>query len=226
MMKKLKKHYTREKLAELLKVKESTILYYVKKGAPQSIRFKGYPLEEFLQWIIERPQTRKAKTNIHAKAEKILKMLGTKTKKAPKKSTSEDKNNSTTEVAEECKKIYRKGLTPALGRVRQAEIEAYEQYRKKLSQNKPTAGALKTWQSTLDVLRKCENDFLSVLEARKELIPYNRYLAELQPMLGKIKLILMNIPSKLAPRLEGLPWHEIQKILESEIRDVLENIPK
>jgi hypothetical protein len=43
-------------------------------------------------------------------------------------------------------------------------------------------------------------------------------------MIENVKSVLLNLPAKVAPGLEGLPWHEIQSRLDQEIRDILEGL--
>ena len=207
----MEKYYSRKDLSELLELKETTIKSYIKKGAPKSIQGKGYLLVDFLEWITERPQFQKKKPKVLKIALKTLKNIEKSPKKA-KKTT--------------LKKKYKSGAMAALERARSEEVEAYEAYKLKQSEKRGVANARATWQNSLDVLRKCENDLVKVLELQNELIPYKKYLSELEPKLLNFKTILLNIPSKLSPRLENLPWHEIQKLLDVEIRDALKAIQK
>ena len=196
-----------------LDIKPDLFKKLCKEGAPKSAAGKGYPLKEFLAWIMNRPQTRKEAGIIKDKAAKLLAEINSGNKKPePKKTTKAAAVNQSDET----------GLLPALERARSAELAAYQNHIKIYNDTGfISSAALDAWQKTLDILRKCEKDFTDVLKQRRELIEIKRVQEWLEQRNDQAKQMLLNLPAKVAPALEGLPWHEIQKILTQEVREVV-----
>jgi len=111
------------------------------------------------------------------------------------------------------------GLEGALARLRHAEKHSYETWT-----GSGNVSDLKSWHGALDLLRKAEDNLLVVLVKRRDLLP----AAEVQTWIGRrvdaAKGSLLDMPGRVSPGLEGLPWPEIQKILEREIREALDGI--
>jgi hypothetical protein len=206
----MKKFWLKADITKELEVSQGLVDLWINEGAPKFVTGKGYPVEEFCRWLVSKPKTRKERTPFRDKAEKILNELcpPVKKKKATKKAGEPES-----------------GLVAALERARQAEVDAYTAHIDHLRiNNSINTNALDAWQKTLEILRRCENDFTKVLEMRKELISYKKVQSWLQPLVEQTKMQLLNLPSKLAPQLENLPWHEIQKKLEEEIRDAISKL--
>lgn len=196
-----------------LNIKPDLFKKLCKEGAPKSVAGKGYPVKEFLAWIMNRPQTRKEAGIVKDKAAKLLAELNNGNKKPDPKKT--EKKSATIPPGET-------GLLPALERARSAELAAYQNHIK-IHEDTGfiSSAALDAWQKTLDILRKCEKDFTDVLKQRRELIEIKRVQEWLEQRNDQAKQMLLNLPAKVAPALEGLPWHEIQKILIQEVREVV-----
>ena len=113
------------------------------------------------------------------------------------------------------------GLEGGLFRLRHAEQHTYNNWMESGS-----AGDFKAWQQALDLLRKAEDNLLTVLEKRRELLPAPEVKEHLGRMIESTKAALLDMPARVAPSLDGLPWTEIQKKLETEIREALHGISK
>jgi hypothetical protein len=79
----------------------------------------------------------------------------------------------------------------------------------------------KDWQTALDLLRKAEKNLTDHLTQQKDLLPALEVKTWLARKIEATKSTLLDLPGKIAPELEGLPWPEIQKRLTEEIRDAL-----
>ena len=117
------------------------------------------------------------------------------------------------------KELSQEGLEGGLARLRHAEKQTYE-----LWTETGKAGDFKAWQNALDLLRKAEDNLLTVLAKNRELLP----AGEIKEFMGKqieaAKSKLLDMPGRLSPGLEGLPWPDIQKQLEREIREALHGL--
>jgi hypothetical protein len=145
-------------------------------------------------------------------------------KKKSKKPASKSKAATLSPIAAPKKKKadLTPGLSAALERARLAEVDAYQAHHESMEKTGIiSAGSLDAWQKTLDILRKCETDFTKVLERRRELVEIKQVQEWLQPHIEQIKAILLNLPANISPSLESLPWHEIQKRLDQEVRDAI-----
>lgn len=114
------------------------------------------------------------------------------------------------------------GLEAALGRLRDAERRTYRLWCQAVDEGDPSqAQAFKSWQLALDQLRKAEGSLLDVLERRRELLPSGEVKLWMSRQIEAAKATLLDLPGKLAPALESLPWPEIQKTLDAEVRHAL-----
>jgi hypothetical protein len=117
------------------------------------------------------------------------------------------------------KELSAEGLQGALARLRHAEKHSYECWT-----SSGSVSDLKAWHGALDLLRKAEDNLLVVLTKRRDLLP----AGEVQTWIGRrvdaAKASLLDLPARVSPGVEGLPWPEIQKILEREIREALRGI--
>jgi hypothetical protein len=230
-------YWSRQDVMRLLGVKKSALKFYEDEGAPCFIEAKGgYPAKEYCQFIVSRPRKSKGpdKTNIRQLAQQYLMSIGVHpTASAPLTADTTPnkvgrgrgkKDPVTTDPPKNIKKIDKllPGMMAALDRAREAEVVAYQMYNDALTQTGViSVNSLGSWQATLDILRKCETDFSRVLERQRLLIEKKEVQDWLEPMIEQTKTMLLNLPAKLAPSLEGLPWHEIQQRLDQEIRDVI-----
>jgi hypothetical protein len=117
------------------------------------------------------------------------------------------------------RELSAEGLEGALARLRHAEKHSYQCWTASGS-----ISDLKAWHGALDLLRKAEDNLLVVLTKRRDLLP----AGEVQTWIGRrvdaAKASLLDLPARVSPGVEGLPWPEIQKILEREIREALRGI--
>ena len=234
-------YWSRQDVIRLLKIKKSSVVFYEEQGGPKYDNDKGgYPARELCQFIVSRPQKSKGpdKTPIRQIAQAFL--MGTdpsaidttpavkplpvppepkkrgRPRKQPQDSIASEK------ITKKTGSLPETGIEKALERARIAELKAYQMYEEVVAKTGIiSVNSLDAWQKTLDVLRKCEMDFTKVLERRRVLITKKEVQDWLEPMIEQTKTMLLNLPAKLAPGLENLPWHEIQARLDQEIRDVI-----
>ena len=209
--------YTKQQLCKQLEISPKRLEKLLEAGAPQGKKKNAYDMAAFCRWVIARPKSKTDKSRLQENAQRYLLGLKPAEEKQPGK-TAVKKSQKKNDAASD-KKV---GLMPALERARAAELAAYDAHMKIFNEQGITsASALDAWQKTLDILRKCETDFTKVLERRRELIEIKKVQEWIEQKIELVKTIFLNVPAKLAPALEGLPWHEIQKRLDQELRDAI-----
>jgi len=237
-------YWSRQDIMRNLKIKKSSIVFYVDAGGLVWNEEKGgYNAKELCQAIVSRPQKSKSadKTPIRQIAQAYL--MGTdpdaaaggavippsptpadaKTRGRPHKQSSDSIVSK--KIIKNDGSLPETGIEKALERARNAELKAYQMYEEVTAKTGIiSVNSLDAWQKTLDVLRKCEMDFTKVLERRRVLVTKKSVQDWLEPMIEQVKTVLLNMPAKLAPSLENLPWHEIQTRLDQEIRDAISKL--
>ncbi len=113
------------------------------------------------------------------------------------------------------------GLDPALSRLRQAEIMAYQRWANAVEDGNAPEAVFRSYGQAVELLRKAEKNLLDLQRERRELLPKAEVKNWLFRQIISAKATLTNIPGKLAPQLEGLPWPMIQKLLQREIQSAL-----
>ena len=78
------------------------------------------------------------------------------------------------------------------------------------------------WSETIELLRKLEPEALKLKKELKILAPVKTFEDWVKKKFELIRGKLIHFPDKMAPRLEGLPWHKIKDHLEKEINDIFE----
>lgn len=212
-------YWKKAKVLEALKITDKHLKNMKEMGAPSPIPVKGYDIKSLCEWIVARPMKRTDRTKIREYAQKVLnKLIG---KQEVKVQTEEKVKKEKQKV----QKDLQPGLIAALERAREAEVSAYKAHQDFMKKSGIlSAACLDTWQKTLDILRKCETDFTKVLQRRRELVEMKEVQQFLEVMIEQTKSILLNLPAKLAPLLECLPWPEIEKKLDQEIRDAISKL--
>jgi len=112
------------------------------------------------------------------------------------------------------------GLEAALDRLRRAEATCYRRWNES-----PGKKEFDAWSTSVDILRRAEKNLTDHMVATKDLLPAGEVRAWIFKHVTAAKRYLLDIPGKVAPDLEGLPWPEIQKTLEKEVRHALERLP-
>lgn len=215
-------YWDKQKVLKSLKITDKHLQRMREQGAPAPVKFKGYDIKALCEWIVSKPQKRTDRTKVREYAQKILNRL---LKNKPARSSDPDPSDSDEKVDKGRRAKIEPGLLPALERARQAEVDAYKSHMDFLKKSGiVNANLLSTWQSTLDILRNCERDFTKVLEARRELVSMKEVRDFLEPMIEQTRAILLNLAAKLAPGLEGMPWPDIEKKLDQEIRDAISKL--
>jgi hypothetical protein len=121
--------------------------------------------------------------------------------------------------AAKTKELSAEGLEGALARLRHAEKHSYDVWTASGS-----VSDLKSWHGALDLLRKAEDNLLVVLTKRRDLLPAGEVQTWIGRKIDAAKAALLDMPARISPGLESLPWPEIQKILEREVRGALRGI--
>lgn len=119
------------------------------------------------------------------------------------------------------KELSQEGLEGGLARLRHAEKHSYTCWTES-----GTVTDLKAWHNALDLLRRAEANLLEVLQKRRELIPAGEVKEFMGRQIEAAKAKLLDLPGQLSPGLEGLPWPDIQRQLEREIREALHGLSK
>ncbi len=218
-------YWKKEQVLKELKITERQLKRFRDSGAVAFVKFKGYDIEQLCSWIVSKPKNRKDRSKARENAEKILSKFFKKnpaaySPEAPAKAIAKSRTAN-------IRKDLHPGLLAALERARTAEVELYKLHADYLKERGNfNAGFFDGWQKSIDNLRKCEGDVVKILREQNELIQLKTVQDWLESKLEQLKIILLNLPSKLAPILESLTWQEIQKRLEQEIRDAIEKIGK
>lgn len=211
----------KEDLMLLLKMTDTQLKKFVSQGCPKFVKFKGYPVKEFCEWIVQKPQLRADRSKVREMAAKFL----AKQNKQKKTVDLQADQTTTQEQKAATKKVKEVGIEAALKRIRNMEESAHKNIEDTFQKmGVMDANKIKVWKELLLALRECEAGFLKVLVERRELVKRKEVTDWLTGMIENTKTMLLNIPASLAPSLEGLPWPEIQKALEKELRNATESI--
>jgi len=196
--------------------------------ANSDIRPKGrgvasrWPLLAVCEWLLANPPVKinnKKTMKMRRLAAQVLKEHR-KQEKKPGKAASKAKQPSV-----KVDDNQQPGLEAALDRLRAAERVTYQRWQSAFQENDSNASVyFRDWQQALDLLRKAEDNLLTVLNKRRELLPTDEVKTWLTRQIEAAKAHLLDLPGKLAPVIEGLPWPQIQKMLETEIKDALSKL--
>lgn len=118
------------------------------------------------------------------------------------------------------------GIEHALNRIRQLEVILAKKVREAIDDPASTADALRSWNQTLEILRKTEVDSLKVLEEQKQLVRMDEVKELYNKGIVPVKTRLMALPSQLSRSLENQDSTTIQKILTNSIAKALDDISK
>lgn len=214
----MEKYITETELRKQLELSHTHICKIVKAGCPGLEKGKGFPLYAVCKWVVGRPKRRADKTKSRENASRILdgiKPSSVTVKGGTTKITSKH-------IATKKEALGELGLEAALSRIKAMEQRLHGQLIDTIdSKGFDVAPKLKSWQDSCELLRKTEGDCLKVLEEQKRLMDVDQVKSWLSKKLETAKAYLLNLPAKVAPGLDGLPWHEIQKRLEVEVRNAL-----
>lgn len=108
------------------------------------------------------------------------------------------------------------GLDAALVRLRHSEAHGYQKW-----MDEQNAQTFKNYAQAVELLRKAEKNLLDLQKERRELLAKDEVKTWMYRQIISAKSTLTNLPGKLAPQLEGLPWPQILKKLEEEIQNAL-----
>jgi len=194
---------TAKELSEALGVGIAMITRWVKEeNCPRE--GKKYNLHEVCKWIL----ANKPRSKCRPIARNIL---GLKTQKTKPGEKAEDQQQL--------------GLEAALERLRNAEAKAHAKWESAFNVDDPDSGTyFRSWQQSLELLRKAEASLLELLRERRELLPTGEVKQWMGRQIETAKGRLLEIPAKVAPLAEGMEWAELQQLLETEIREALKDV--
>jgi phage terminase Nu1 subunit (DNA packaging protein) len=73
---------------------------------------------------------------------------------------------------------------------------------------------------------KADNEEMTAAERRNNLVPLEVYRAEQAKLVQVVKLKFLNIPSRLAPKLEALSRNEIKALLTAAVKETLTELAR
>ncbi len=210
-------HISKQELLTVLDLSLGRLKKMQRKGCPGAEgrgRKSTWDLLKVASWIVQQPVHPQEKPETRKRAADIIRQHERPTQGTP---PAED---PPAEVP--CDVL---GLEGAVDRLRQAENQTYQRWMQAIEQQDPNqASDFQNWQRALDLLRKAEGNLLELLERRRELLPADEVRTWLSRRVEAAKSTLLDMPGKLAPSLENLPWSEIQKSLETEVRHALSRL--
>ncbi|NCC94290.1 MAG: hypothetical protein EOM10_13570 [Opitutae bacterium] len=116
---------------------------------------------------------------------------------------------------------FEPGLDPAVDRLRQAEVMAFHRWNKAVADGNAPEAVFRSYSQAVELLRKAEKNLLDLQVQRRDLLPKSEVRTWMLRQIVSAKSTLLNLPGKLSPSLEGLPWPRIQQRLEEEILHAL-----
>lgn len=210
-------HIPKRELLAALNLSEGKLKKLQRKGCPGSSgkgRNATMNLLEVARWIVNQPVHAQEKPDTRLRAAEIVRQH-----EKPDQVSSPE-NDLPSEIP--CDAL---GLEGAVERLRQAESQTYQRWMQAIEQQDANqAKEFQNWQRALDLLQKAEGNLLELLERRRELLPADEVRIWLSRRVESAKSTLLDMPGKLAPALENLPWSEIQKALETEVRHALSRL--
>lgn len=207
------RHLTRQELLDALQIGYPLFRKLRNQGGPDPVgsgKNATWPLYAWCEWLVNRRSSGPRSRELAIRAAEIL------------------RDRDGTLVPEIIDPVSREtgnediGLEAALERLRQAEQATFAKWRESFNANmKESPVFFKDWQTALDLLRKAEKNLTDHLTQQKDLLPALEVKTWLARKIEATKSTLLDLPGKIAPELEGLPWPEIQKRLTEEIQDAL-----
>ncbi|HNW34436.1 MAG TPA: hypothetical protein PKM25_05860 [Candidatus Ozemobacteraceae bacterium] len=204
------KHVTAKELEQQLNIAERQRKRLLAAGAPKVVSGKGYDLAAWVSWILAQP-VRRSDSKARAAAEMLhAKVIGCK---------------SSDQAPTRPAKRQARGLEAGVKRLRDAEEKLHRKWCDAVDASDPTArGCFQDWQDALELLAKAEQSLVKYLKETGVLTETAKFKTFMKQNIEMAKSILLDIPGRVSPQCEGLPWHQIQKLLEPEIRRALEKL--
>lgn len=81
-------------------------------------------------------------------------------------------------------------------------------------------------EQTRLIKAKADNEEMTAAERRGELIPLHRYESEMANLVNLVKSQFLNVPARIAPRLEGLTRNERKALLTASLKEVLSRLSR
>lgn len=205
-MKKIPKYMSRTELCKFLGISSQAFATALQVGHPSPAKGRGFELEASCRWFSLRPGRGKAKTRAKQHLDAV----------SP---ASAGKKPATKICA------GKRGIEPGVVRLRNAEESLHRIWLFAVESEDAAAQThFRNWQDALDLLAKAEQGLVKYLKETGALTETAKFKTFMKQNIEVAKSILLDIPGRIAPQCEGLPWPQIQKMLESEVRRALEKL--
>jgi phage terminase Nu1 subunit (DNA packaging protein) len=202
------KYLNRSQLVKFFGINDNAMGKFLRNGHPSPVKGKGYDLAESAAWFAGRPSRGKAK-------DKALAYLA---------ELNPAKSDPPTAPAKP-KRPGKKGIEAGVLRLRIAEEALHRTWSVMFEGGATgTATAFRDWQAALDLLSKAEHAMLKFKKDMGELTDTAKFKKWMKERIAAAKSILLDLPSRVAPQCEGMAWHQIQKLLDAEVRRALQKL--
>lgn len=202
------KYLNRTGLVAFYTISEQAFATALRNGHPGPAKGRGFDLVQSANWFAGRPGRGKAK-------EKALAYLA---------ELNPAKSDPPTAPAKP-KRPGKKGIEAGVLRLRIAEEALHRTWSVMFEGGATgTATAFRDWQAALDLLSKAEHAMLKFKKDMGELTDTAKFKKWMKERIAAAKSILLDLPSRVAPQCEGMAWHQIQKLLDAEVRRALQKL--
>ena len=178
-------------------------------GHPPMVKGEGFDLLESCRWFAARERDGKAK----ARATEYLASRGAKIENVKRTGVVLPISPGKLGIAAavDCLKNAEEMLHDLWEKARETKAaDARKRFRK--------------WQYALELLNRAEPMLVKYHNEMGNLSETSKIAAWLKRMIKRAESALTPLPAEMAKQCEGLPWPQIQKLLEGEMRRVLETI--
>ena len=194
---------SRSELIGFLGINNSSFQASLQAGHPPPVPGKGFDLDASCRWFAARPGNGKAK-------KRALAHLG---------------NDQVVTAPQQKPRTGKRGIEAAVARLRTAEESLHRSWQTAVSGRDAAAQThFRNWTEAVEILAKSEPALVKFRKDTGALTETAKFKSELKRNIESAKSILLDLPGRVAPQCEGIPWHQVQKLLESEIRRALEKL--
>lgn len=206
-MSKTPKFVSRTELCKFLGISDPAFVKALRAGHPAPVKGRGFEVEASCRWFSLRPGNGKAKTKAMEHLARI----------APKPPESQ--------IPKSKARAGKQGIEAGVKRLRVAEESLHRVWVQSKEEERPDAQVhFRNWQESLDLLSRAEQALTKHLKELGTLTQTATFKALMKRNIEAAKSILLDVPGRVAPQCENLPWPQIQKLLEGEVRRALEKL--
>lgn len=206
-MNKTPKFASRSELCKFLGISDPAFIKALRSGHPDPVKGRGFEVEASCRWFSLRPGNGKAK----AKALEHLARIAPKPPETP--------------IPKAKVRAGKQGIEAGVKRLRAAEESLHRAWVQSKEEERADAQVrFRNWQEALDLLTRAEQGLVKYLKEMETLTETAKFKALMKRNIEAAKSILLDVPGRVAPQCENLPWPQIQKLLEGEVRRTLEKL--